>query len=288
MGSKKDKLLKEFINRPYQVGDEVYVSINVFNSYSQKDRDVLCQIIAIDKNYVYVKITDSSFTSDKGTYTIDETQIKGKNTYHIGANPFPEKDWLSKLTTSQFSLDSILFKCGWEKKNRTLHTNNGEEFYPEEINFNPYVIDKDGKKYYYQRDFVWGLKDKQMLIESIYNGINCGKIIVRERGFDYVLNEANKGNTEVAYRDVVDGKQRIGAILDFVNDKFTDFHGNYFSDFSSRAQHKFLNSDVLTYASLRDSATDEDTIETFLMVNFAGKPMSRDHIDYVKSILNKI
>lgn len=288
MGNKKEKLIKEFVNKPYQVEDEVYVPIKVFRSYSTNDKNILCKIIGIDKDYVYVKITDSSLSSDKGTYTIDKTQIIGKNTYHIGVNPFPEKDWHSRLTTTQFSLDSILFRCGWDKRNRGLRTNNGEEFNPDEMNFNPYVIDKDGNKRYYQRDFVWGLKDKQLLIESIYNGINCGKIIVRERGFDYVLNEANKGNKEVAYRDIVDGKQRIGAILDFVNDKFCDLHGNYFSDFSNRAQHKFLNSDVLTYASLGENATDEDTIETFLMVNFTGKPMSRDHIDYVKKILNKI
>lgn len=287
MGSKKVKLIKEFVNKPYQVGDEVYVPIKVFRSYSTNDKSVLCQIIGIEKDYAYVKITDSSLSSEKGTYTIDKTQIIGKNTYHIGANPFPEKDWHSRLTTTQFSLDSILYKCGWEKRNRGLHTNNGEEFNPEEINFNPYVIDKDGNKCYYQRGFVWDLKDKQLLIESIYNGINCGKIIVRERGFDYVLKEANKGNKEVAYRDIVDGKQRIGAILDFVNDKFSDLHGNYFSDFSNKAQHKFLNSDVLTYASLEEKATDEDTIETFLMVNFSGKPMSQEHIDYVRQISNK-
>lgn len=287
MGSKKEKLIKEFVNKPYQVGDEVYVPIKVFRSYSTNDKSVLCQIIGIEKDYAYVKITDSSLSSEKGTYTIDKTQIIGKNTYHIGANPFPEKDWHSRLTTTQFSLDSILYKCGWEKRNRGLHTNNGEEFNPEEINFNPYVIDKDGNKCYYQRGFVWDLKDKQLLIESIYNGINCGKIIVRERGFDYVLKEANKGNKEVAYRDIVDGKQRIGAILDFVNDKFSDLHGNYFSDFSNKAQHKFLNSDVLTYASLEEKATDEDTIETFLMVNFSGKPMSQEHIDYVRQISNK-
>lgn len=287
MGSKKEKLIKEFVNKPYQVGDEVYVPIKVFRSYSTNDKSVLCQIIGIEKDYAYVKITDSSLSSEKGTYTIDKTQIIGKNTYHIGANPFPEKDWHSRLTTTQFSLDSILYKCGWEKRNRGLHTNNGEEFNPEEINFNPYVIDKDGNKCYYQRGFVWDLKDKQLLIESIYNDINCGKIIVRERGFDYVLKEANKGNKEVAYRDIVDGKQRIGAILDFVNDKFSDLHGNYFSDFSNRAQHKFLNSDVLTYTSLEEKATDEDTIETFLMVNFSGKPMSQEHIDYVRQISNK-
>ena len=73
---------------------------------------------------------------------------------------------------------------------------------------------------------MWELKDKQLLIESIYNGINCGKIVLRDRGYNYIISELNKGNKEVAFRDVVDGKQRIGALLDFVNDKFPDLHGN--------------------------------------------------------------
>ena len=35
-------------------------------------------------------------------------------------------------------------------------------------------------------------------------------------------------------------------------------------------------------------ATDEDVIETFLMVNFTGKVMSQEHIDYVKEISKQI
>jgi hypothetical protein len=118
--------------------------------------------------------------------------------------------------------------------------------------------------------------------------LNCGKIVLRDRGYNYIISELNKGNKEVAFRDVVDGKQRIGALLDFVNDKFPDLHGNYYSDLSNKAQHKFLNSDVISYASLGESATDEDVIETFLMVNFTGKIMSQEHIDYVKEISKQI
>lgn len=37
-----------------------------------------------------------------------------------------------------------------------------------------------------------------------------------------------------------------------------------------------------------EKATDEDVIETFLMVNFTGKIMSQEHIDYVKEISKNI
>ena len=48
-----------------------------------------------------------------------------------------------------------------------------------ELNDNPFVYDKEGNRLYYQRDYVWSLKDEQLFIESIYNGIECGKIVLR-------------------------------------------------------------------------------------------------------------
>ena len=125
-------------------------------------------------------------------------------------------------------------------------------------------------------------------IMSELTQIICEQFNVSIKEEPYIISELNKGNKEVAFRDVVDGKQRIGALLDFVNDKFPDLHGNYYSDLSNKAQHKFLNSDVISYASLGESATDEDVIETFLMVNFTGKIMSQEHIDYVKEISKQI
>lgn len=285
MGTKKEQLLKEFNEKPLEIGEQVYVSRRLFRSYGD-EKNVLTKIKDIQGRNIMVMLDDSS-CSGNDTIIIDISQIKKKNTYNIGANPFPQKSWWGKLTTHNFSLDSILYRCGWDKRNRKYTTNLGE-VEVDELNFNPYVIDKNGNKSYYQRDFVWELKDKQLLIESIYNGINCGKIVVRDRGYDYVISELNKGNKEVAFRDIVDGKQRVGTLLEFVNDDFPDLHGNYFSDFSNKAQNTFFNSDVISYASLGEQATDEDVIETFLMVNFTGKVMSQEHIDYVKEISKNI
>lgn len=285
MGIKKEKLLKEFNERPLEAGDEVYVSVKHFRTYGE-DKTVLCKVVEVVGDKVKLMLDDSCYHGNE-TVLINKSEIVKKSVYNIGANPFPEKCWWGKLSTHQFSLDSILYRCGWDKRDRKYQTNFGEVDI-DELNFNPYVFNKDGSKSYYQRGFVWELKDKQLLIESIYNGINCGKIVVRERGYEYVISELNKGNKEVAFRDIVDGKQRVGALLGFVNDEFPDLHGNYFSDLSKRAQHKFLNSDVMSYASLGEKATDEDVIETFLMVNFTGKIMSQEHIDYVKEISKNI
>jgi uncharacterized protein with ParB-like and HNH nuclease domain len=43
-----------------------------------------------------------------------------------------------------------------------------KNIYVAELNWNPFVYNKNGEKERYQRDFVWKLKDKQTLIDSIY------------------------------------------------------------------------------------------------------------------------
>lgn len=154
-------------------------------------------------------------------------------------------------------------------------------------NFNPYVV-KDDEKLYYQRDYCWTLKDKQLFIESIYQSINCGMILLRKRSFDYVENELKKGNSEVGFFDVVDGKQRLACLANFVNDKFQDLHGNYYSDLSNKAQHLFRSSRALTYAEMEEGTTDNEVIEAFLHVNYTGVVMSQEHIDYVKEISQKL
>ena len=113
-------------------------------------------------------------------------------------------------------------------------------------------------------------------------------VLLRKRSFEYMENELKNGNAEVGFFDVVDGKQRLGCIIDFVNDKFQDLHGNYYSDLSEKAQYLFRSSQVLTYGEMEVGTSDEDVIEAFLHVNFTGVPMSKEHIDYVKEIHNKL
>jgi hypothetical protein len=83
--------------------------------------------------------------------------------------------------------------------------------------------------------------------------------------------------------DCVDGKQRFFAILEFLQNKYPDSHGNYWNDLSPKAQRRFLDFANLSYGELGENATDEDVIDNFLTLNFTGVPMSREHIEYVKS-----
>ena len=214
--------------------------------------------------------------------------------FNVGADPFPEKSWRSDIRTINYDLSCILGKFGvhvW-RKGAELRKDEPYMFYGNvkvgDVNFNPYVFDADGNKMYYQRGWCWTLEQKRLLIESIYQSINCGMIIVRERSTKWVEEQIGKGNNDVSFADIVDGKQRIGALVEFVLDGYTDLHGNYFSDLSEKAKVKFCNSMALTYAELGENATDDDVIAAFLGVNFTGVPMTQEHIDYVKSIQSKL
>jgi hypothetical protein len=50
------------------------------------------------------------------------------------------------------------------------------------------------------------------------------------------------------------------------------------------AQRGFANYSNLTTAQLPENADDRTTIASFLMLNFSGVPLSREHLEYVQSI----
>lgn len=282
MSIKKEQLIKEYQDSPFQVGEIVYVKEKLVSIYTAKpDALVYVTIVSIDKEKHECKVIGRE---SKTLFNIKLSDISYKFVREIGANPFPKKSWQSRIMTFAYSIESILHMVGLDKRQHTMKTELfGDIVIPETL-WDPYVSDKNGNKKYYQRSLCWSEKDKQLLIESIYNGINCGKVIIRKRSYEFIENELKKGNTEVAFKDIVDGKQRLNAIMEFVLDMYPDMHGNLFSDLSDNAQHYFLDSMLITYAEMGEATTDEDVIDSFLTLNFTGVPMSEEHINYVKEI----
>lgn len=79
-------------------------------------------------------------------------------------------------------------------------------------------------------------------------------------------------------------KQRLNCLMDFFENKFPDSNGNYWKDFSKPAQRFFKGRNCLTFYFLRENCSDEKVRRAFLNVNFTGVPMSKEHIEFVKSI----
>ena len=280
MAEKKDKLLKEALERGFRVGDKVVIKLGLINKYANNvENKVVVSIIRIvNDDTVIVK---DEYGNEHKLATSDISIDIDK----IGANPFVERSWREDITFTSMPIGSIMsyfnINTHCPSKMETPTIINGVEV--KEVNFNPYVI-INSKKIHYQRPFCWSLEDKQKLIESIYEDNNCGNIALRERTWKAVEDLISNGEKEVAFWDVVDGKQRLDALISFINDGFKDFHGNFYSDLSEYARRKFRNSSVFGFVKLHENVTDEDTIKIFLHINCSGKNMSEDHLNKIKNL----
>lgn len=270
MAAKKDKLIEEAIRKPFSTGDMVIVTEKTGTGEKIKMTKVVNVLsdgkIQVDLNPAFEK---NVYEASEISHYLDD----------IGCNPLvEEKDIMvsHEVTISYFS-------SAFRKNPENMF---GDVYVPE-LNFNPYVTDKAGNRNYYQRDFVWELEDEQMFIESIYNNLDCGTVVLKENDYKEVERKVNEKDPNNGFFDVVDGKQRLHTLKRFFNDEFPDMHGNYYSDFSAIAQRRFRNRKPLKVVTLRSTATDEDVINAFLKVNYAGKPMSKEHIEYVMNIKKK-
>lgn len=205
------------------------------------------------------------------------------NSYNTGVNPFPEYD--DRVRNMNIALESILFELDMLKYRKRV----GDKYVINDIevlecNTNPFVL-VNGEPEYFQRPLVWTLEQKQLLVESIYQNIDCGKVLIRKHSWQEL--EQSK-QTVLAFKDLIDGKQRLTTIAQFVNNEFVDLQGNYYRDFSTSAQNKFLNHQLISYAELPENTTDEQVLRQFLKLNVTGVPQSKEHIDFVKSLYEKV
>lgn len=200
--------------------------------------------------------------SDYNDFITIEKEFVFPTFKECGANPFTKNR--SRVNFYNKSIEGILL---------LLRGKSGR------INFNPYVETPDGIEYY-QRGLVWTEEQKKLLIDSIYQNIEIGKFLFRKNTYEREV------KTGFGW-DLVDGKQRLTTIIDFINNKFTDSYGNYFKDLSDKAQTSFVGFDSLSYGELDEKTTDRQVSEQFLKLNFTGTPMSPEHIEYVKSINQK-
>jgi hypothetical protein len=133
-------------------------------------------------------------------------------------------------------------------------------------------VDFDGE---YQREHVWTLEDKEALIDSIFNNVDIGKFLFAQR------RESHPGK----YYEVIDGKQRLTALCEFFEDRFT-YRGYYFSELSFTDKQKFRSHGV-AYGYL-ENPTLENIYKSFIKMNTCGKPMDHKHIDKVKKLLEDL
>ena len=112
----------------------------------------------------------------------------------------------------------------------------------------------------YQRGEVWCRKGQSELIRSLLEGINIPQIILNE-------------NTNDEEYDIMDGKQRLSAIIQFINNEFPVILGEekiLFYDFNKKLQTNFLNTQIQTV--IYKDLPEEHQRDIFERINY-GSPL---------------
>jgi len=131
-----------------------------------------------------------------------------------------------------------------------------------------------------QRDFVWNIDQKRELIWSILMNRKIPRLAMMN------INSTD-GSGESTYQ-VIDGKQRLSSMIDFYRNEFTleyEGVGYYFGDLPIDYQ-KVISGYFFPYYVAHEpfinSFTDQDKIDWFVYINFAGTPQDVEHFKKLK------
>lgn len=122
---------------------------------------------------------------------------------------------------------------------------------------------------HYQRRQVWTQDAKTYLIDTLLLGFPIPKVYLRTK----IDIRSQKG-----VRDVVDGQQRLRAILEFAEDRLTltkrssQFRSMKYSDLDDELKQAFLS--YLVGVEQLVNATDEDVLEVFSRLNAYTVPLN--------------
>ena len=134
----------------------------------------------------------------------------------------------------------------------------------------------------YQRDFVWTKEQKQLYIKNLFED----NAVIKPTFVEY--SETLEDGTRRRVAEVLDGKQRIKALIDFYNNEF-DVEGLYYKDLHHRDQFFFERLNVVyTRIMNREGRKDlklETKIQLFLEINMLGTRMSDEDLKKAQSLL---
>jgi len=127
-----------------------------------------------------------------------------------------------------------------------------------------------------QRELVWTLDQKRELIYSVLIGRNIPH-------FSFVNIIVNDDNLEDAFQ-VIDGKQRLTTLLSFYDNEFTikiddeELYLNQLPESYQETFNKFYIRAKTINEPYNKRVSDEQKINWFKLINFAGTPQDFEHI----------
>jgi hypothetical protein len=112
----------------------------------------------------------------------------------------------------------------------------------------------------YQREFVYGIKEREAVIDTVTK--------------DFPLNVMYWAVREDGNFEVIDGQQRTISICQFVNNDFS-VNGLAFDNLQNDKQEQILNYKLMVYFC---SGTDSEKLEWFETINIAGKELTKQEL----------
>ncbi len=128
----------------------------------------------------------------------------------------------------------------------------------------------------YQRDHVWTMELRRNFIDSIFDNVDLGKMVFRDRGY----------RKEGPMYEVIDGKQRLTTLILFLEGRIT-WRGRTFFDLSNRDQGHLTNYTVQT-ATITGPVTEAVVLRLFLRLNTGGVAQDPKHIAAVRARLEAL
>ena len=133
----------------------------------------------------------------------------------------------------------------------------------------------------YQRDLVWSTEQKQAFIKALMIGdVDLCPTFIAE--------PYSKEKRKREY-EVLDGKQRMMAIIDYIRGEFP-VEGFYYKDLSlgdvSRLMYSPFKYKLIKYYNKKkgfSEMTTEQKVELFLQINEYGQRVSEEHLAKIKS-----
>jgi len=131
-----------------------------------------------------------------------------------------------------------------------------------------------------QRDFVWDIEQKRELIWSVLMNRNIPRMAM--------MNVISDSDDIDGVYQVIDGKQRLSAMIDFYNNKYTlviDGNEYLFNELPMDYQSVIKGyhfAYYIAHESIGDAFTDEDKVKWFMYINFAGTPQDKAHFKKLK------
>lgn len=133
----------------------------------------------------------------------------------------------------------------------------------------------------YQRELVWSIEQKQAFVKTLMIGdVDLCPTLITE---PY---SKEKGKREY---EVLDGKQRMMAVIEYIRGKFS-VDGLYYKDLSlgdvSRLMYAPFKYKLIKYYDKKkgfSKMTIEQKVELFLQINEYGQRVSEEHLTKIKS-----